>query len=148
MAAVRDVELKEAEVVRVYTDGSCLGNPGPGGWAFILVCHNGTEHHCSSGEVITTNNRMELRAVIEALTYIESLAESQAIHVYTDSLWVMNCAQGKWKRKANLDMWKEYDQVGCEKKVFWHWVRGHNGHIYNERVDKLARKKAIQYNTL
>lgn len=143
-----------SDIVRVYTDGSCLRNPGPGGWAFLMVYHqdgSSVERECSGGEMSTTNNRMELRAVIEALVYVESTllpVPFSHIQVYTDSLWVLNCAQCKWKRKANLDMWKEYDQVSIEKNISWHWVRGHNGHVNNERVDKLARKKALHYNTL
>lgn len=135
-------------VARIYTDGSCLRNPGPGGWAYLVVWpERAMEREGSGGEALTTNNRMELRAVIEALVFIESHG-SPCIHLYTDSLWVLNCAQGKWKRKANLDLWKEYDQVSCDKRVVYHWVRGHNGHVNNERVDKLARKKAVLYNDL
>lgn len=136
------------ETVQVYTDGSCLRNPGPGGWAFLVLWPSTNKKtECSGGEPQTTNNRMELRAVIEALVFIESFNVTE-VTVHTDSLLVLNCAQGKWKRKANLDMWKEYDQVSCEKRVRWQWVRGHNGNVYNERVDKLARNKAVRYNDL
>jgi ribonuclease HI len=109
-----------------------------------MVVDGDMEHEVSGGEYTTTNNRMELLAVIEALRFIEA----SHVAIYTDSLWVLNCAKGSWKRKANLDMWKEFDQVACKKTIDWNWVRGHNGDTNNERVDKLARGKAVYYNSL
>ena len=131
---------------KVYTDGSCLHNPGPGGWAFLVVpCdEKGTVIEKSGGEYKTTNNRMELQAVIEALIFISN----EHVSIHTDSLWVLNCASGAWKRKANLDLWAQFDEAVREKQVTWTWVRGHSGHFYNERVDKLARQKAIKYQSL
>lgn len=126
---------------KVYTDGSCLRNPGPGGWAFAVV---DTYTLCSGGEYKTTNNRMELQAVIEALLFIPN----EHVSIYTDSLWVINCASGAWKRKANLDLWAQFDEVVQKKQVTWNWVRGHSGESYNQRVDKLARQKAIKYQAL
>lgn len=126
---------------KVYTDGSCLRNPGPGGWAFAVV---DTDTFCSGGEYKTTNNRMELQAVIEALIFLPD----QGLDIYTDSLWVLNCAQGLWKRKANLDLWNEFDRLSKNRTLTWNWVRGHNGDKYNEAVDKLARKKALYYQSL
>ena len=89
---------------------------------------------------------MELRAVIEALHVLKLC--TGVIEVYTDSLWVLNCAQRLWKRNANLDMWSEYDSVASGKTLNWKWVRGHSGNKYNELVDKLARKKAEFYNNI
>jgi len=132
-------------VVQVYTDGSCFKNPGPGGWAFVVV-HDDHIDSFTGGELYTTNNRMELRAVIEALHVLKLC--TGVIEVYTDSLWVLNCAQRLWKRNANLDMWSEYDSVASGKTLNWKWVRGHSGNKYNELVDKLARKKAEFYNNI
>ena len=87
---------------------------------------------------------MELQAVIEALIFISN----EHVSIHTDSLWVLNCASGAWKRKANLDLWAQFDEAVREKQVTWTWVRGHSGHFYNERVDKLARQKAIKYQSL
>ncbi len=134
----------EAEVC-VYTDGSCLTNPGPGGWAFLVI-DGENEVACSGGECKTTNNRMELRAVIEALHYFQ--ATPVKIHLFTDSLLVLNCAQRLWKRKANLDLWEEFDKVSASLQLVWTWVKGHNGNHYNEVVDKLAKRKAELYSAL
>jgi ribonuclease HI len=87
----------------------------------------------------TTNNKMELTAVIEAL---KMYSQNINFHIFSDSLYVINCAQGKWKRKANLDFWGEYDKVSRGKNIIFEWVKGHNGDKYNEMVDKLAKKGA------
>lgn len=122
----------------IYTDGSCIGNPGPGGWAFCIV-ENEQEYSMSDFvQSPTTNNRMELQAVIEALCCVNSGNYT----IYTDSKLTMNCAQGKWKRKKNLDLWKEYDQVCNGKNLTWKWVKGHNGDKYNELVNDLAQDEA------
>lgn len=125
----------------IYTDGSCLRNPGPGGWAFLVVQEEKVGVEFSGGEHQTTNNRMELQAVISALEFVKV----DAVDIYTDSQLVLNCAQGTWKRKANLDMWAKFDAVLNGRQIRWHWVRGHNGDVYNERVDRLARTKALEY---
>ena len=149
--------------VSVYTDGSCLQNPGPGGWAFLWVHPDGVDTMAADGvgtmaadgakrkhitqcggEYKTTNNRMELQAVIEALLFIPH----EGIDIYTDSLWVMRCANGTWKRKANLDLWDKFDSIAKHKDLRWTWVRGHCGNIYNTQVDRLARQKAIEYQSL
>jgi ribonuclease HI len=122
----------------IYTDGSCLKNPGgPGGWAFIIIER---EHiyKISGSFPETTNNRMELTAVIEALKF----AKEKEYIIYTDSQLTMNCATGIWKRKANIDLWNEYDENLKERKISWKWVKAHNGDKYNEIVDKMARTEA------
>ncbi len=127
--------------VTVYTDGACKGNPGPGGWAAILR-YNEFESELVGGEAETTNNRMELTAVIEAL---RALTEPCAVTIYTDSELIANCAQGRWKRKHNLDLWVEYDRAKAQHSVRFEWVRGHAGHPLNERVDKLASDQAKRF---
>lgn len=122
----------------IYTDGSCIPNPGPGGWAFIVINYDGREWHVSGGEKESTNNRMELQAVISALLFTH---DKKKYIIYSDSMYVINCAQGKWSRKKNKDMWKEYDQASQGKKIEWIWVKGHNGDKYNEIVDRLAKQE-------
>lgn len=127
--------LDSKEFLVIYTDGSCIGNPGKGGWAYIAITSdidiyaNGYSEH-------TTNNIMELTAVIEALT---SFSDTNKIHIYSDSQYVINCAQGKWKRKKNIELWEKYDKIASGKTIKFTWVKGHNGNYYNDFVDNLAR---------
>lgn len=121
----------------IYTDGSCLNNPGPGGWAVCLL-ENSQEWIISGNENFTTNNRMELTAVIEALKFIKN---NQEYIIFTDSLLTINCATGKWKRKSNLDLWSIYDELIKDKLVTLKHVKAHNGNKYNELVDKIAKKE-------
>ena len=126
-------------MIEIYTDGSCIKNPGgPGGWAFCII-ENNIDFIMSDGDSCTTNNRMELTAIIEALS---SLISGTECTLYTDSQLCINCATGKWGRKANLDLWKEYDKVSKNKKISFTWVKGHSGDKYNEIVDKLAYTEA------
>lgn len=125
-------------MAKIYTDGSCLKNPnGPSGWAFCLL-ENGETWCVYGGNSSSTNNRMELQAVIEALKF----AQNKEYTIYTDSQLILNCAQGLWKRKANLDMWEEYNNISKNKHLTWVWVKAHNGDKYNELVDELSRKAA------
>ena len=127
-------------VVDIYTDGSCLSNPnGPGAWAYIITEKDGFLFVDSGGEISTTNNRMELKAVIEVLKVIDTEIEYK---IFSDSQLTINCAIGKWKRKANLDLWSEYDKYIKDKKVVFEWVKAHNGNKYNEMVDKIAYEEA------
>jgi ribonuclease HI len=138
-----------AEVVELWTDGACSGNPGPGGWGAILIW-NGHERELSGGEADTTNNRMELTAVIRAL---EALKRPSRVRVYTDSQYVQKGISEwvrDWKRRAwrtadkkpvkNIDLWKRLDELAAEHQVEWHWVKGHAGHPENERADELANR--------
>lgn len=122
----------------IYTDGSCSPNPGKGGWAFVAILSD-SEIHVNGGNKYTTNNIMEMTAVIEAL---KEFNQVKKFHIYSDSLYVINCAQGKWQRKKNVDLWKKYDSYAQGKDIIFQWVKGHNGDQYNELVDKLAKQGA------
>jgi len=135
--------------VKVYTDGACAGNPGPGGWAAILVFGD-RERELSGYEPATTNNRMELRAAIEGLG---ALTEPCAVELTTDSQYVKNGITDwlpRWKRNGwrtadkkpvkNVDLWQALDAAAARHQVRWHWVRGHDGHPENERCDALANE--------
>lgn len=123
----------------VYTDGSCNPNPGRGGWAHLTLSsdEDPREWHVYGGESDTTNNRMELTAVIEALRFHP---DKKDFVIYTDSQLTMKCAEGEWKRNKNLDLWEEYDKVSKGKKITFKKVKAHSGDKYNELVDKLASR--------
>lgn len=138
--------------VEVFTDGACLGNPGPGGWAALLRCQ-GIEKAISGSEPNTTNNRMELMAAIGAL---EALRRRSRVRLTTDSQyvkqgiqsWVLRWQANGWRtsdRKPvkNQDLWQRLVTAVAAHEVDWHWTRGHCGHVENEQVDKLAREAAI-----
>ena len=139
--------------VEIFTDGACKGNPGPGGWGAILR-YNGTEKELSGGFAETTNNRMELTAVIEALS---ALKEPCDIILYTDSQYVCNSITKGWAEKwkknnwmrtkkepaLNKDLWEKLLLVLDKHNVKFIWVRGHNGHPENERCDRLAVNAAL-----
>jgi len=133
------------QIVEIYTDGACSGNPGPGGWGAILR-YGGHEKELSGGEADTTNNRMELLAAIRAL---ETLKRRCRVELYTDSQYVQKGVTEwlkGWKAKnwpariKNQDLWQELDKLLEKHDVFFHWVRGHDGHPENERADALAVK--------
>lgn len=129
-------------VVTIYTDGSCIQKEKVGGWAYIL--YDAQERSVRvgyAGEENTTNNRMELSAVIKSL---EMCARGVEIVVYTDSQWVKNGAEGTNKRKKNLDLWNTYDRVSKDKVVKFVWVKAHAGNKLNELVDKLAYSESIK----
>ena len=125
----------------IYTDGSCIPNPGQGGWAYIILAdyddETPIEWHVSGCESHSTNNRMEMTAVIEALKFIQTTS----CVIYSDSKYVINCAKGKWKRKKNIDLWEEYDKASKDVIIEWIWVKGHSGDKYNEMVDQLAKQE-------
>ena len=135
--------------VLLYTDGACSGNPGPGGWAYILRHPaSGKEREASGGEAMTTNNRMELRAVIEGLT---AITRPSAVELYSDSKYVLHGLEewmAGWKAKGwrtagkkpvkNVELWKQLDELIKAHTVSFHWIPGHTGHPENERCDRLA----------
>jgi ribonuclease HI len=143
--------LSELKQIKIYTDGSCLGNPGPGGYGALLI-YKGHRKELNQGFTLTTNNRMELLGAIEALA---TLSERCDITLTTDSQYVR---QGitqwihGWKRKGwktanrqpvkNVDLWKRLDTLSQQQNIDWRWVKGHSGHPENERVDDLAREAA------
>lgn len=144
--------MADADRVEIYTDGACLGNPGPGGWAALLV-HGGNEREVSGGAPDTTNNRMELMAAISGL---ETLKRPCKVLLVTDSQYVMRGVEewmAGWRRNGwltsarkpvkNRDLWERLDAALAQHTVRWEWVRGHTGHPENERVDELARIAAL-----
>ncbi len=139
----------EDDIVDIYTDGACSGNPGPGGWGALLR-HRAGERELCGGEAETTNNRMELMAAIRAL---EALKRPVRVRVHTDSVylkdgitrWIRNWKVNGWRTAArkpvrNVDLWRRLDAALARHDVEWHWIKGHSGHPENERADALARK--------
>lgn len=142
---------EKPEAVQLYTDGACSGNPGPGGWGCILR-FKGVEKELHGGENPTTNNRMEMMAVLSGLN---ALTRPCTVEVYTDSEyvkkgmteWLRGWKARGWKTAdkkpvKNDDLWKALDEAAARHRVSWHWVRGHAGHPENERADELARRGA------
>jgi ribonuclease HI len=138
-----------SEVVELFTDGACKGNPGPGGWGAVLR-YNGREKDLCGGERNTTNNRMELLAVIEGLNALKRPCQ---VAITTDSQyvkqgitqWIHNWKRNGWKTAAkkpvkNSDLWRALDEAVARHQVTWHWVKGHSGHPENERADQLANQ--------
>jgi len=135
--------------VRIYTDGACSGNPGPGGWGAVLL-YNGQRKEICGGEADTTNNRMELQAAIQAL---RALKRQSTVDLFTDSRYVKDGITqwiNRWKARGwrtarkkpvkNVDLWRLLDAQTVEHGVTWHWVKGHAGDQENERADELARR--------
>ena len=141
-------------MLKIWTDGSCLGNPGPGGWAFVATDGKNVAERCG-GDKDTTNNRMELMAVIRALT---AAHRHKSVEIHTDSQYVKNGMTTwlkNWKKKnwrtadkkpvKNQDLWQKLDELATNIEIHWVWVRGHNGEEFNERCDELARGCAEKY---
>jgi len=140
------------DTIQIYTDGGCSGNPGPGAWAYIII--DGENRLQDSGSApATTNNRMELRAVIEALKRIggEAAAGGRELEIYTDSRyvqqgisdWILRWEQNGWRTRAkkpvkNRELWQELRSLSRDLKVTWHWLAGHAGHCLNEECDRLV----------
>jgi ribonuclease HI len=133
--------------VEMYTDGACRGNPGPGGWG-VLLRYAGVEKTLHGGEALSTNNRMELTAVIKGL---EALTKPCKVHITTDSKyvlkgvteWMANWKMRNWRTASkkpvlNVELWKELDELVVKHELEWSWVKGHSGHVENEIADQLA----------
>tara|TARA_Y100000590_G_scaffold236829_1_gene266554 strand:- start:731 stop:1177 length:447 start_codon:yes stop_codon:yes gene_type:complete len=142
--------------IKIYTDGACIGNPGPGGWAAIILIED-KKKEIFGGEKLTTNNRMELTAAIKALEYCENQEEKQLslkqIKIYTDStyvkegitLWINNWEKNNWKTAdkknvKNVDLWKKLKEMAKSKQIEWLWIKGHAENPMNELADKLAKQ--------
>tara|TARA_B100000745_G_scaffold292506_1_gene233448 strand:- start:746 stop:1633 length:888 start_codon:yes stop_codon:yes gene_type:complete len=125
----------------IYTDGSCIGNPGQGGWAGLIIDDQKIETEISGFELNTTNNRMELLAVIKS---IEKIEDDSVINLYSDSQYVINSITKNWKKEKNVDLWNELEKVLVNKSVQWFWVKGHSDNEFNNRVDRLARNTSKQ----
>ncbi|TVR56476.1 MAG: ribonuclease HI [Spirochaetaceae bacterium] len=136
----------------VYTDGGCHGNPGPGGWAYVVLNGNSTITG-SGGRISTTNNQMELTAVIEALSFVTEQYEKTSVRVHTDSeyvkngitSWINTWKRNGWKTAArkpvkNQELWVTLDERVKNLSVEWEWVRGHSGNTYNEQCDRLVQE--------
>lgn len=141
--------MSEQEVVEIFTDGACKGNPGPGGWG-VLLRYKGQEKTLYGGEKETTNNRMELQAAIEGL---KALKRPCRVKLTTDSSyvkngiekWLFNWKKNNWKNSQkqavkNQDLWQQLDELTGKHQISWHWVKGHSGHRENEIADQLANQ--------
>lgn len=139
--------------IKVYSDGACSGNPGPGGWGAILILH-GQEYEISGGEVLTTNNRMEMMAAIAALKFLENPCH---VTIVTDSQylkdgithWIKRWLQNNWRTSTNQpvknqDLWEELHTLCNHHKVTWEWVKGHSNDHYNDRADSLAKSQVLK----
>jgi len=142
--------------IKIYTDGACVGNPGPGGWAAIIIIEN-KKKELFGGEKLTTNNRMELTAAIKSLEYCDVQEKKQlslkGIKIYTDSSylkegitkWVSNWEKNNWKTSdkknvKNVDLWKKLKDLAESKQIEWNWIKGHSGDPMNDLADKLAKE--------
>jgi len=142
--------------IKIYTDGACVGNPGPGGWAAIILLEN-EKIELFGGEKLTTNNRMELTAAIKGLEYCDTKEEKQLslkeIKIYTDSLylkdgitnWISNWEKNNWKTSdkknvKNVDLWKKLKELVKSKQIEWRWIKGHSNDPMNDLADRLAKE--------
>ena len=142
--------------IKIYTDGACIGNPGPGGWSAIIIKEK-NKIEIFGGEKLTTNNRMELTAAIKALEYCSKDEEKQLslkeIKIYTDSnylkdgitVWIYNWEKNNWKTAdkknvKNIDLWKRLKELTKSNQIEWYWIKGHSQNPMNELADKLAKK--------
>ena len=137
------------QTAQIYCDGACSGNPGAGGWGAVVLYEDGSVNELSGGEKDTTNNRMELMAAIEGLSYLSSPTK---VSLYSDSSYLVNCFKQGWMTKwksngwknskgeavANRELWEALDTLLQNHEADWNWVKGHNGNQYNEMADRLA----------
>lgn len=129
---------------RLFTDGACKGNPGPGGWAAVVVDSSGTKTILSGNEAHTTNNRMELIAAIKGL---ESVPANSSVILTSDSSYLVNTMTAGWKRKINNDLWTSLDGLTSSLHIKWEWVKGHSGHPENEEANDVAQAESNAINS-
>ena len=142
--------------INIYIDGACIGNPGPGGWAAVIL-HENKKKEIFGGKKLTTNNRMELTAAIKALEYFAEYEKSQTslklLRIFTDSnyvkngitIWIHKWEKNNWKtanKKSvkNVDLWKRLKELTKPEQIEWNWIKGHSGDPFNDLVDKLAKR--------
>ena len=142
--------------IKIYTDGACIGNPGPGGWAAVIIAEN-KKQELFGGEKMTTNNRMEITAAIKSLEYCDLQEEKRLslkeIKIYTDSVylkegitnWIKMWEKNNWKTAdkknvKNVDLWKKLQDLVKSKQIEWSWIKGHSGNPMNDLADKLAKE--------
>ncbi|MEC8891551.1 MAG: cyclic pyranopterin monophosphate synthase MoaC [Chloroflexota bacterium] len=125
-------------MITIYTDGACLGNPGPGGWGAVIT-GDGRKRSVHGSDPHTTNNRMEIMAVVEGL---RTTPDKSKVAVFSDSTYVINTMTKNWKRRKNKDLWDLLDQEVTSRDISWHWVKGHSGDLLNEEADRLAYGEA------
>ena len=137
--------MTNPDKIEIYTDGSCLGNPGPGGWAAVIL-HGEEKTEIAGGEKDTTNNRMEMKAIIKALQWVRKNYANKLnglkIIFHSDSNLIIQTLNQGWKRKANTDLWAELDKERAWLNVEWKWVKAHHTNKHNNRADELAVKEA------
>ena len=127
--------MTTTNAITIYTDGSCLGNPGPGGWGTLVFGESEEPQRLSGHEAQTTNNRMELMAAIQGL---KAVPAGSKVVLHSDSSYLVNTMTKNWKRRVNHDLWERLDTLSGSHNVEWRWVRGHNGDRWNEAADRLA----------
>lgn len=130
--------------ITIYTDGSSLGNPGPGGYS-ALILDRKTEKIIKGGEKYTTNNRMEMMAIITALEWVKKNTPAANIQLYSDSNLLIQSLNKNWKRKKNLDLWQRLDAARKDLQATFHWIKGHANHQHNNRCDRIAVEEARKW---
>jgi ribonuclease HI len=140
--------------IAIYTDGSCIGNPGPGGWGVIILLKD-REVQIKGGEPDTTNNRMEMTAVINALRWLrteanvnEENAKNHEITIHSDSNLIIQTLIQNWKKKANTDLWAQIDKLRSWLNIEWIWVKAHDTNKHNNKVDEIALSEAMKQKRL
>jgi len=141
----------QTENIEIYTDGSCIGNPGPGGWGAIIFIDD-KKVEVKGGEKDTTNNRMEMMAIIKALEWLRKKSGlshdellSHKIHIHSDSNLIIQTMTQGWKRKANTDLWGQIDKQSAWLNINWNWVKAHADNHHNNEVDRIAFSQAQKY---
>lgn len=155
--------MKNKKMIEIYTDGSSLGNPGPGGWGFVVVENDKITKEAGGFSKETTNNKMELQAVIEAIKYIKKENKINSVKIHVDSSyvlggvtsWIFNWEKNGWKKAdkkpvLNKEIWQELIALvrECDSEIFWEKIKGHSGHKFNDRADEVATTCATEQETL